>query len=67
MDATAVITLIELHNELARSGVELRLARVKTNVQAVMRRAGLEKAVPAEHWYITVRAGVNSFLHDTSK
>lgn len=67
VDATAVITLIELQNELARAGVDLRLARVKTTVQTVMRRAGLEKAIPLEQWYVTVRAGVSSFMHETGQ
>jgi hypothetical protein len=50
---------------LSRSGVELRLAHVKTGVQTVMHRAGLEKAIPAEHWYLTVREGVNGFMAET--
>jgi high affinity sulfate transporter 1 len=62
IDATAVITLVEIEKELTRSGVDLRLARVKTEVQNVMHRAGLEKAIPAEHWYLTVDSGVKSIL-----
>ncbi len=67
VDATAVMTLIELQNELTRSGIELRLARVKTTVQTVMRRAELETAIPAEHWYLTIREGVNRFLQETGQ
>jgi high affinity sulfate transporter 1 len=62
IDATAVITLVELQKELARDNIQLRLARVKTEVQNVMHRAGLEKAIPADYWYITVRAGVDDIL-----
>ncbi|MBX3061080.1 MAG: SulP family inorganic anion transporter [Anaerolineae bacterium] len=64
IDATAVITLVELEKELTRSGTDLRLARVKTDVQNVMHRADLEKAIPAEHWYLTVREGVEAFLQE---
>ncbi|HRQ41313.1 MAG TPA: sulfate permease [Chloroflexota bacterium] len=64
IDATAVITLVELEKELARSGIDLRLARVKTEVETVMRRADLEKAIPEEHWYLTVRAGVEAFINE---
>lgn len=67
IDATAVITLVELEKDLARSGVDLRLARVKTDVQNVMRRADLEKAIPAEHWYLTVREGVEAFLKESER
>lgn len=67
IDATAVITLVELEKELTRSGLDLRLARVKTEVQTVMRRAGLEKAIPPEHWYLTVREGVAAFLKEIER
>jgi high affinity sulfate transporter 1 len=62
IDATAVITLKEFQKQLLQIGIELRVARVKTPVLKVMRRAGLEEAVPTEHIYPTVHASVVAFL-----
>jgi high affinity sulfate transporter 1 len=62
IDATAVITLKEFQKQLLQTGIELRVARVKTPVMEVMERAGLEEAIPAEHVYPTVQAAVDAFL-----
>jgi high affinity sulfate transporter 1 len=62
IDATAVITLKEFQKQLRQTGIEIRVAQVKTNVLATMRRAGLEEAIPDEHIYPTVQAAVDAFL-----
>ncbi len=62
IDATAVLTLKELGDEMARSGVELRFAAVKTRVREVMQRANLEETIRPEHFYPSVQAGVDDFL-----
>jgi high affinity sulfate transporter 1 len=62
IDATAVITIVELEEELQRCGVDLRFARVKTQVMDVMRRAGIEEAIQPEHFYVSVQAGVDAYL-----
>jgi len=62
IDATAVITLREFRKQLHQSGIEIRVARVKTNVFAIMERAGLEDDIPAHHFYPTVQAAVDAFL-----
>jgi anti-anti-sigma factor len=67
IDATAVITVKEFQKQLRRTGIELRVARVKTQVLDVMRRAGLEEAIPAEHIYPTVQAAVDAYLAENEK
>jgi SulP family sulfate permease len=62
VDATAIITLKEFQDQLLKMGIQLRFARVKSNVMEVMERAGLEEAIPAEHFYPSVQAAVDAFL-----
>jgi high affinity sulfate transporter 1 len=62
VDATAVITLKEFQDQLLQTGIQLRIARVKTQVMDVMQRGGLEEAIPAEHFYPSVQAAVDAFL-----
>ncbi len=62
IDATAVITLRELSEEMAKTGIDLRFARVKTKVRDIMQRAGLEETVPPEHFYLDIQDGVDAFL-----
>lgn len=64
IDATTIDTVRELDTELSQSGIDLRLARVKTNVLDIMRRGGLEDVIGAEHFYITVRDGVKAYLKE---
>jgi MFS superfamily sulfate permease-like transporter len=64
IDATAVVSLKELQNRLSDSGVEMRLARMKTDVMAVIKRAGLPEAIPLEHIYPSVQAGVDAYLSE---
>ena len=62
IDATAVITLKEFHDQLQKADIQLRLARLKTQVLAVMKSGGLEESIPPEHIYPTVKQGVEAFL-----
>ncbi|MFN2162278.1 MAG: sodium-independent anion transporter, partial [Candidatus Promineifilaceae bacterium] len=62
VDATAVITLREFQQQLQRSGIEIWLARIKTQVMEVMRRGGVEEAIPPEHVYPSIQAAVDAFL-----
>ncbi|NCF65131.1 MAG: sulfate permease [Chloroflexi bacterium] len=62
IDATAVITLREFQEQLQQTGVEMRFARVKTDVMQVAERGGLERAVPFEHFYPSVQAAVDAYL-----
>jgi MFS superfamily sulfate permease-like transporter len=67
IDATAVMTLKELSDELVRSGIELRFAAVKTRVIEVMQRASLEEAIRPEHFYPSIQDGVDAFLRQTGE
>ncbi len=62
IDATAVITLREFQEQLEKTGVELRFARIKTHVMEVMEHGGLEEAIPPEHFYPSVQTAVDAYL-----
>ena len=62
VDATAIITLKEFQDQLLKTDIQLRFARVKSHVMEVMERGGLEEAIPAEHFYPSVQAAVDAFL-----
>ena len=62
VDATALITLGELNEELEKAGIDLRLARVRSNVQDLMDTTGLREEIGSEYIYETVHAGVDAFL-----
>jgi high affinity sulfate transporter 1 len=62
IDATAVITLREFQEQLEKTGVELRFARIKTQVMEVMEHGGLEEAIPPEHFYPSVQTAVDAYL-----
>ncbi len=62
IDATAVFTLKEFQDQLQKTGVDLRFARVKTHVMVVMDRAGLTKVVSEKHFYPTVQTAVDDYL-----
>jgi high affinity sulfate transporter 1 len=62
IDATAVITLKEFHQQLAQDNIQIRFARVKTEVMGVMERGGLEEAVPPEYFYPDIQTAVDAYL-----
>jgi MFS superfamily sulfate permease-like transporter len=62
VDATALITIQELNEELERAGIDLRLARVRTHVLDLMRTTGLDDEIGHEYIYDSVHAGANAFL-----
>ena len=62
VDATAVIMLREFQQQLQRSGIEIWLAQVKTQVLDIMRRGGVEEAIPPERIYPSIQAAVDAFL-----
>ena len=61
IDATAVETLNELYDELAKDGIKLRFARVKKTVRKVMKADGLEKRIGRKQFYLSVHEGVDYF------
>ena len=62
IDATAVITLKEFQDQLMQTDIQLRFARVKTEVMGVMERGGLEEAILPEHFYPSVQAAVDAYV-----
>jgi high affinity sulfate transporter 1 len=62
VDATAIITIKELNEELERDGIDLRLARVRTHVLELMRTTDLVEIIGPEHIYDSVHAGADAFL-----
>jgi len=62
IDATAIITMREVHTQLRQTGIQLRFARIKSQIMEVMDRGGLEKTVPAEHFYPSIQAAVDAYL-----
>ena len=62
VDATALIAIEDLIEELERSEVNLRLARVRTHVLDLMRTTGLDELIGHEHIYDSVHDGADAFL-----
>jgi SulP family sulfate permease len=62
IDATAIDTINELYDELKRSDISLRFTRVRANVMEIMQRTGLDETLGAEHFYVSIHAGVEAFL-----
>ena len=67
IDATAIITLKEFEEQLESSGIQLRFARVKSQVMDVMISGGLEEAIPEEHFYASVQTAVDAYLAEKSQ
>ena len=62
IDTTAMDTIAELHDELAKAEIELWFSRVRGEVMEYLRRAGLEQAIGPNRFYLSVRAGVDAYL-----
>ena len=62
IDITGMQMLVEIHKELSGAGIDLWFTRVRANVMEYMRRYNLEKTIGPEHFFLSVRAGVNAFL-----
>jgi high affinity sulfate transporter 1 len=62
VDATALITIRELNEELEKAGVDLRLARVRTHVLDLFRTTDLDDLIGHEYIYDSVQAGADAFL-----
>ena len=62
VDLTATDALSELYDELARRGVVLAMARVKSELADDLRRAGVLDRVGAEHLYPTLPTAVAAYV-----
>jgi MFS superfamily sulfate permease-like transporter len=64
IDTTALEMIEKLKAELSRSGIDLRFARMKIQLRDFLCRNGLNKSISHEHFYTSVRAGVDAYLED---
>ncbi len=62
IDATAIITIREMNEELEKTGIDLRLARVRTHVLDTMQTTDVVELIGSEHIYDSVHAGADAFL-----
>ena len=57
IDITGTDMLAELHDELAKSDIELHFCRVKSHVREIMDRSGLTEIIGADHFHPAVQSG----------
>lgn len=62
VDATALIVLGELNQELERAGIDLRLARIRSHVLELMQTTKLDEEIGSTYIYASVQDGVDAFL-----
>jgi SulP family sulfate permease len=67
IDVTATEAISTLQNELKRKGIVLAIARANHPLQKMLKRAGLTERIGSEHFYPTVRTGVQAFLEQQAK
>ncbi len=67
IDVTAAEALSTLQRELERKGIVMAIARANHPLQKMLKRAGLTERIGAEHFYPTVRTGVQAFLEEQTK
>ncbi len=62
IDATAIITIGELYDELQRQEIDLRFASMRSNVLEIMGRTDIIETVGPDHIYISIQSGIDVFL-----
>lgn len=62
IDATAIIQMEELVDELKRSGIGLKFARVRSNVMEVVERSRFVETVGSHNFYISIQDAVDAYL-----
>ena len=67
IDSTALDMLLDLREELLAMGVDLRFARLKSNVEELMRRASLLQKLDDGHIFLSVRSAVDAFLEQEER
>ena len=67
IDVTAVEALSKFQRELEHRGVVLAIARANHPLQNMLKRAGLTERIEAQHFYPTVRTGVQAYLEQRTK
>jgi SulP family sulfate permease len=64
---TATEAISTLQCKLERKGIVLAIARANHPLQKMLKRAGLTERIEAQHFYPTVRTGVQAFLEQLAK
>jgi len=67
IDVTATEAISSLQCELKPQGIVLTIVRANHPLQKILKRAGLTKCIGAQHFYPTVRTGVQAFLEQLAK
>ncbi|MEV0201223.1 SulP family inorganic anion transporter [Nonomuraea sp. NPDC050691] len=67
VDAKAIDTLKTLHQELAEQSVTLTMARVKAPIRSILENTGTTELLGPEHFFPTVRSGVQAFRERTAR
>ena len=62
IDATAIIQLEEVVDELKRSGIGLKFARIRSNVMEIVERTGFVETVGSHNFYLSIQDAVDAFL-----
>jgi anti-anti-sigma factor len=62
IDTTAIDMLEKLNGELAKINIDMRFSRMNKSVREFFKKSGLEEIIGAEHFYISVREGVDAYL-----
>jgi SulP family sulfate permease len=67
IDVTAAEAFSTLQRELERKGIVLAIARANHPLHHMLKRAGLIERIGAQHFYPTVRTGVQAYLEQRVK
>ncbi len=62
IDITALDMLKKIKAELASKGIDLHFSRAKTDVRTAMHRSGVEEVIGLDHFHMSVRDGVETYL-----
>ena len=61
IDITGLDTLQDLHAELARAGIVLAIAEMKTNVMVYVKRDRLDEIIGAHRFFPSIQSAIDAF------
>lgn len=62
IDATAIITMRELHDELRKLDIDLRFASMKSYVMEIIERTDAVERIGPDRFYASIQTGVDAYL-----
>ena len=65
IDATAIITMRELYDELRRFDIDLRFASMKSNVMEIIERTDAVDRIGSDHFYVSIQAAIDAYLAES--